>query len=155
YAGVDDLLAGAGPALMRVREGAETRFLLLLGGDRRRLTVLTPELARVRLAPVAVRSLLCREVEGPAAGLVDDLLARAGVRGRRGRRARPALLRELLRPARVGGCWLLRPAPDASPLSQAREAGLPRLLLALAASHLCGHVLWLLSWSLLGWMTLE
>ena len=155
YAEVDKLLTGAAPALLRVRENSETRFLVLLGSDRRGLTLLTPELAPVRRAPQVVRALLCREVEAPAKGLVDQILVEAGVRGRRSRRARPALLRELLLADRVDGCWLLRSAPGARLGTQVREAGLPRLLVALAGAHLCGYGLWLLSWWLLGWMTLQ
>src|SRR5262249_13534720 len=52
--------------------------------------------------------------------------------------------------ARVGGCWLLRPAGAAGLGTQARETRLPRLLLTLLGAHACAYGLWVLSWWLLG-----
>ena len=155
YAELEEFLRGAGPALLGVPADSETRFLVLLGGGRQRVSLLTPELARVAVAPDAIRSVLCREYEGRFAGLIDDILAEAGARGRRRGRARQAVLRQLLVTARVGGCWLIRPAPSRGFLAQAREAHLPGLLFTLVGAHTCEYGLWILSWWLLGWMTLN
>jgi hypothetical protein len=82
YPEVDQLSAGARPALVRLPGEAEPRFLALLSGNRRWVTVLTPDLTLVRLAPASIRAALCRPVEAPVAGDVERILAAAGVRGK-------------------------------------------------------------------------
>jgi ATP-binding cassette subfamily B protein len=163
YPEVEALLRKAAPALLRLpgrdpspaAPAAEARFLALLGGGRRHVTVLTPERDVVRLDREAVRAALCGEAEAPAAGGVEQVLLQAGIPRRRWRRARAAVLQQVLVKARVGGCWLLRPAGDTGFVAQAREAGLPRLLAALLSAHTLEYGLWILSWGLLGRMSLQ
>ncbi|HEX8201147.1 MAG TPA: ABC transporter ATP-binding protein [Isosphaeraceae bacterium] len=154
YAEADRLVRGAGPALLRVADGRESRFLVLLRGDRRRPALLTPDGAVVRVPAERVRASLCREVEAGREGEVERLLDAVGLRGGRRIRARRALLCELIGPKRVGGGWLLRPSGGSGPGIPAREAGLPRLLAGLLAAHAGQYGLWLLSWWVLGWMAL-
>ena len=78
YADVDRLVCRAGPALLRLPGESEPRFLVLLGGDSRRVALLTPDLARVRLAPEVVRAALCRNVEAAGSETVERLLDGAG-----------------------------------------------------------------------------
>jgi ATP-binding cassette, subfamily B, bacterial len=153
HAEVGRLVAGAGPALARLPGSAEPRFLALLGGNRRRVRVLTPMREVVRVSTEAVRAALCRDAETPIAADVDRILAEAGVSRRRRPSARAALLGQLLVGARVGSGWLLRPAGDARALIQAREAGLPRRLALLLAVQALGSALWIGSWWLLGQMS--
>ncbi|MBI1914947.1 MAG: ABC transporter ATP-binding protein [Planctomycetes bacterium] len=162
YPEVHALVCEAGPALLRLppdrvlaNAPTEARFLVLVGGGGRRVTLLTPGLITLRLRPEAVRAALCQVVEAPVASDVEQILAGAGVRGRHRQRARQALLRELLAARRVGGCWLLRPAGATGLLAQAREARLPQLLAALLGAHAISYGLWVLSWGLLGWMALQ
>jgi ATP-binding cassette subfamily B protein len=154
YAEVGPLLRGAGPALVRL-PGSPPRFLALLAGGRGRAAVLTPGQAVERIDPESVRVALCREVEAPVAGTVERLLNDGEVRGRRRRRARQALLDNLLAERRVGGCWVLRPAGAAGFAVQAGVARLPRLLAWLLGAHVCSYGLWVLSWWLLGGMALQ
>jgi len=154
YADVDQLLRGAGPALLRLADEAGPRFLGLLGGDRHRITLLTPDLSMVRVRPEVLRAALCAEVEAPVAGGIERILTETGLRGARRMRARDVLLGELLASRRIGGCWLLRPSGAASLVTQVRETRLPRLLLALLGVHAFQYGLWLGSWWLLGWMAL-
>jgi ATP-binding cassette subfamily B protein len=133
----------------------ETRFLVLLAGNRKDALLLTPSLARMRLAADVLRALLCREEEDSVAGLVDEMLTEAEIPRRRRLRARRSLLDELLVSAWVGGCWLIRSAPGTGLMAQVRQAHLPGLFLSLLGAHACEYVLWILSWWLLGWMTLN
>jgi ATP-binding cassette subfamily B protein len=155
YAEVERQLRGAGPALLRLPEAAEARFLALIGGNRRWLEVLTPDLERIRLPPKMVRAALCRDIEGQSADVIERLLNGTGVRGRRREEARRALASELLATRSIGGCWLLRAAGDAGFTIQAQEAHVPRLLLTLIGAHGVEYGLWIVSWWLLGWMTLR
>jgi ATP-binding cassette subfamily B protein len=155
YAEVERQIRGAGPALLRLPEGTEARFLALVGGKHHRLELLTPDLERIRLAPEMVRAALCRDIEGQNADVVERMLSGTGVRGRRREQARRALACELLAAKSVGGCWLLRAAGSAGVAHQAREAHVPRLLLTLISAHVVEYGLWIVSWWLLGWMTLR
>jgi ATP-binding cassette subfamily B protein len=155
YPEVEKLLRRGGPALLRLPCEAEPRFLVLLGGGRRTVSLLTPGLARICIAREEVRAALCVDVEATAAEDVERVLAAIGVRGGRWRRARSALLCELLAARRIGGCWLLRSAGSAGLAIQAGEARLPRLLAALVGAHVAQVGLYVLSWWLLGWMTLN
>jgi ATP-binding cassette subfamily B protein len=101
-----------------------------------------------------LRTALCQEVEAPVARGVDRLLDEARVRGRRRQRTRQALLDSLLAGQRVAGCWLLRQPATAGFASQARAVRLPRLLLWLLGAHTCAYGLWVLSWWLLGGLSL-
>jgi ATP-binding cassette, subfamily B, bacterial len=156
YAEVSELLTRAGPALLRLprdREG-EARFVALAGSRGRRLMLLTPE-RTVQVAPAEMRSMLCEDLEAPVESAVEQTLLRTGLNGRRRQRAGSALTRQLLGPVRVGGCWLLRSAETGSLAAQARSARLPLSLAALLGVHAVEYVLWLASWWLLGWMTLQ
>jgi ATP-binding cassette subfamily B protein len=154
YADAGPMLTRAAPALLAIPGDGEPRFLALLGGDGRRVAVLAPDLSRQRRPLEQVHAALCGGVEGPAAGRVEQVLDAAGVRGRRRQRVRRAVLRRLLASARVGGCWLLRPAGGTGLAARAREAGLPRLLAGMLAAQVAAFGLFLLSWGLLGRMTL-
>jgi ATP-binding cassette subfamily B protein len=155
YGEVDHLVWGSGPALLRLPGQADPRFLVLQGGDRRQVALLTPQLATVRLAPAVVRTALCAEMEAPVAGAIEEVLAEAGIRGRRLGWARAAYLGEVLARKRIGDCWLIRSAGGANWRTQAREAGFLPLLGVLLVAHASAYALWVLSWWLLGWLALQ
>lgn len=150
YADVEQLVRSAGPALLRIPGEDEPRFLALLKGGRRVVSLIGPDLAVHRLQSEAVRAALCGELEAPLVAEVDQLLAEAGVPERRRARARTAILRERLGPARIGGCWLLRLPPSASFWRQMRHARLPRYFFTFIGTHAVQYTLWLLSWWLVG-----
>src|SRR5262245_24295967 len=58
YADIQPQLHRAGPALIRLPEVTEPRFLALVGGNHRQLVLLTPDLEDIRLAPDIVRAAL-------------------------------------------------------------------------------------------------
>lgn len=155
YGDLEELLQRAGPALLslpNVEGDTEARFLALLARRGRRLVLLTPT-QTVHLAPEEVQSLLCRHVEEPVEGAVEQILT--GVKARRRQRVRSALTRQMLKPVPVSGFWLLRPAGVGSLAIQARSARLTFSLAALLIVHAVEYGLWLLSWWLLGWMALQ
>jgi ATP-binding cassette subfamily B protein len=155
YAEVEPLIRTAGPALVRLPDRDEARFLVLLRGRRRGAVLLSPELEAVAVDPEAVRAALCGQQELPLAKGVEQSLAEAGVPARRQPRARQAVLRQLLGEQRIGDCWLLRSSAGAAFTVQAREAHLPRLLAVLLLTHVAAYALWLFSWWLLGSMALR
>jgi ATP-binding cassette subfamily B protein len=155
YAEVEQLIRTAGPALVRLPDRDEARFLVLLRGRRREAVLLSPELEAVAVDPEAVRAALCGPHELPLAKGIEQSLAEAGVPARRQSRARQAVLRQLLGEQRIGDCWLLCSSAGAAFTVQAREAGLPRLLAGLLLAHATAYALWLFSWWLLGSMALR
>jgi ATP-binding cassette subfamily B protein len=155
YAEVEQLVSTAGPALLRLPDSAEARFLVLLRGSRRGAELLSPELEAVPVEPEAVRAAICGQQELPLAQGIEQSLADAGVAKRRQSRARQAVLRQLLGEQRIGDCWLLRSSGGAPFMVHARESRLPHLLAVLLSAHAAAYVLWLLSWWLLGSMALR
>lgn len=154
YAEVDGMIARAGPALLEIPGAGARSFLALLGGNGRRVTLLAPDLSQSRRPLEEVRAAVCGAVEGPAAARVEHVLNAAGVRGRRRQHARQATLRGLLSPTRIGGCWLLRSSGGTGLVAQAREVRLPRLLACMLTAQVAASGLFLLSWWILGQMTL-
>ena len=155
YAEVEQLVRRAGPALLRLPGGGEPRFLALLGGRRRAVSILGPDRVVHRLQPEVLCAALCQALEQPLAAEVTRLLGEAGVPKRRQARARAAILRERLSPVRIDGCWLLRLPPGASLWRQVRQARLPRHLFGLIGAHTIQYFLVLLSWWMIGRGALE
>jgi ATP-binding cassette subfamily B protein len=155
YAEVEQLVQRAGPALLRWPGPGEPRFLALLGGRRRSVSLLGPDRVAHRLQSEALRTALCQTMELPLVAEVTRLLDEAGVPKRRQARARAAILRERLSPVRLDGCWLLRRPPGASLWGQVRHARLPRHLCGLIGAHAIQYFLVLLSWWMIGQGALE
>src|SRR5207244_843907 len=135
YTEVEGLVRRAGPALLRLPGAEAPRFLALLGGRRRAVSVLGPDLGVHRLRPLDVRAALCRGLDAPLAADVDRLLAAVGVPVWRRERARQAILGERLGAERLGGCWLLRLPAGTHFGHQMRHARLPQRLLVLVGAH--------------------
>jgi ATP-binding cassette subfamily B protein len=150
YGELEQILQRVGPALLRLRGDGEPCFLALLGGGRRMLSLLGPDLAIHRRQSTAVCAALRRHLESPMSAEVDRLLVDAGVPGRRQGRARAAILRERLGQSPIGGGWSLRLPPGAGFWQQARQASLPSRLLALVGGHAAQYLLWLLAWWVVG-----
>ena len=111
YSEVEQLVRGAGPAVLRLPdEGGtgERRFLVLLRGGRRRIALLGPDLSVYRVRCEVVRAALCQEREAPHVRAIEQILVSAGVPAQHQARARQAILDEQLAALPMRGCWLLR-----------------------------------------------
>ncbi len=155
YAEVEQLISGAGPALLCLPAKGRAVFLAVLGCRHGCLTVLGPDLSTHRVEAEAVRQALCRPMEQPVLEKVDRLLTDAGVPRRRQHRARAVILREQLDSARIHGCWLFRLPPGGSFWQQLRRARIPRHLGAFVGSHAAQHILVILAWWAIGWGALS
>src|SRR5262249_961302 len=83
YADIESSARGAGPALLRLPSAGPARFLVLLGGRRRSVSILGPDLVVHRLPLPAVCAALCQGLDTPWAADVARLIEEAGVPGRR------------------------------------------------------------------------
>ncbi len=150
YGEVEGLVRQTAPALLRLPGTGGPRFLAVLAGGRRRVTVLDPE-HRARRVPVeAVRDALRSDLDARITPEVDLLLEEAGVPAGRRPRARATILAERLSAARIGGCWLLDLPPGGSFWAAVRRAGLRGRATVLVLSHMVQHAVLLLSWWVLG-----
>ena len=154
YPELDGFLRGGAPALMRIGPADDPSFLLSIGGGRRHVRLLGPDLTEHRVPTADVRAALAGAMEAPAAAQADALLDAAGLGGRRARRSKAALLGRMLAARRVGGCWLLRAPATARVATQLGRGRLIARLAALVALHAAQYALWVGSWWLLGWMAL-
>lgn len=143
-------IAGAGPAVIALRDGAETCFLLLLRGRGTTLRVIAPDLKLHRCAAQAARALACARFETPLLHEINHLLAAAGVPESQRGKARAAMLRERLATQRVGGCWLLRQPATAPFWSQLVHAGLPRRLAGVIGLMGVIYGMEIIGWMLIG-----
>ncbi len=152
---IEDLLRRAGPAIFLVSEQGTSRFLALAGARGSKAIVLGPDLRRHRLPLEALRAWVCGALEQPLEADADRLLREVGVANRGRKRARVAFMREQLRFAPVGGCWMLRLSPGASSWLWFRRSDVPRDLLRMVAAHVGYSLLWLASWWMVGRGVLE
>ncbi len=155
HSDAESMIRGCGPALLRVPGGggAGPAYLLaVLGAARGRgkVRLLGPDLAVRRRPASEVARHLSRQLEAPALPEVEHLLERLALPARRAERARTALLRERLRQARLGDCWLLRLPPGANFWRQMSDEGLPWELARYLVAYALSFGLVLLSWWTLG-----
>lgn len=144
YAEFENLLPKMGPAIIHVP--AHDSFLVLLSG----LTALAPDRRRVRIAPSALRSALCGEMESPVVAEIEQTLDRAGIPRTKQARARAAILRGRLRAKRIRGIWVLRLPSGSDFWTELRQAGVPWRLTVLTGAHAVQYALWILAWWVVG-----
>jgi ATP-binding cassette subfamily B protein len=158
YTEIEQLIRGAGPALLRLPDDPgknEPRFLVLLKSSRGRVNLIGPDLTVHRVKPNQVRAAFCYELEAPRLAQIDRLLDEAGVPAERRTRVRQAILREQLGPAQLSAGWLLRLSPGTSLLSQIRHARLSWPMLAFLSAHLVQQGLQILAWWIIGRSALQ
>jgi ATP-binding cassette subfamily B protein len=149
---LDRDLACACPGLIRVSEGA---FLAVVKAGKHTLRVLTPELEIHRIALVDVCDEIRKPVEQAQRSELAELLAAAGIRERFQGKAMRFLLNDQLGNTRFDQCWLLRPHAGATPMRLLRETGAVQNAAALIGAHTLQYLLWLVSWAILGRLSLE
>lgn len=150
YPEVARMLAGAGPALVRIAEEGPPRFLLLLKARRGDVELLAPDRRRVRVPLKRVHEALCQEQEATRETYVRRLLDTAHVAEGERENVRSALLLHQLRARWIGGCWLLRYPPGASFWSQVKQQRLHVRVSLFFVAQLAAYAGWLLSWWMIG-----
>jgi len=155
YAGVDDFLRDAAPALIPIATAAGERLLLVRRGGRATLDVVDPSLARRRIAAALVREAMRAPLEAPRIAETERVLAAAQVAGGRRRRARAALLAEALAGQRIEGASVLRLPIGAPRAVLARDLRLGPRLRRLLLLHGVEQALGLAAWWVVGRGALE
>jgi ATP-binding cassette, subfamily B, bacterial len=147
---LDELLRGAGPALLQFEEAGRTRFFLLLGTRFGKPQLVGPDLA-VHSCPLEfLHEALCAAHEAPMNADIDRLLAAAQVPARRRQRVRSIIARERLATKRIGGFWLFRLPPSAGFSRQLKQARVgPKLAVMMGLFGLV-YGLEILGWGVIG-----
>jgi ATP-binding cassette subfamily B protein len=149
YELLEDLVRGAGPALVRLETEEGPCFAALLRANRRQATLIGPDGPR-RVATRDLRDALASPLEKPLGTDVERMVDLARVAPARKPKLREALLREHLRGWRVGGVWIVRRPATSSFLGQLRGAGALRELATLFAAHAAQYALALGAWWTIG-----
>jgi len=155
YAGIDDILLTAPPALLKLATPTGDMFLALMGSSKRTVQLLGADGRRHRVSAEAVAASLRRHLEKPLDAQVDKLLADARVSTARRSAARRALFATRLGALTATRCWLLRPSPGISLWQHLRHARLPRRLLVFIACYAAVALAGVGSWWLIGAAALE
>lgn len=155
YDDLDRLLRDGGPAILRLPAEDGERYGLLVGGRGDAVMLLAPD-GECRQQPLeSVRAALAGRLEEQLAADVEKMLEVVGVVDRRRSRARRALLSQRLGSRLIPAGWLLRLPPGASAGQQVRHAGLLRYLITFVGAYTIQHLLFLLSWWVIGRAALQ
>lgn len=159
FAEVESMLRGVGPAIVRlpglpledeIEAGeAEPSFLALVGARAGKLRVLRPDLTTSVIDASPVAAALTGDTLQRQSAAMERLLADSGIPERRRVRVRDHLLRDRFGGMRIGGCWMLREAPNAS-LSRVVWRATAKNAALLLSSHAIEYGVWVLGWWLLG-----
>lgn len=150
YPEIEDLLRGAGPAILCLPGQGPPRLFALLGSSGNTLRLLGTDLEEIRVPVFVLRDALCCDLEREPAKAIDRLLESARVRPLHRASARASMLRERLSAARLGGCWALRLAPGASIGTELRVLRFGRRALGIFLALFAEYALGLLAWWMLG-----
>ena len=150
YETVDQSFYDAGPTLVCLPDYEPARFLVLIGGNRRTVSLLGPDLSEARLRTEVIRDVLCHSIDTLLTPEIDALIGEANIPQERQGKVRAAMLRLQLRGKQVGDCWLLRLPPSSSFWLQLRQAHLPQFLVLFASTYTVEYILWIFAWWLVG-----
>ena len=155
YPELPGFLLRSGPAVIRLPDPDANRFLLLLKGTGKHVSIVGNDRAVHSVALARLERVLAPHDAERVGDMVDELLDRVGVEGIRRQRAREMMMRERLRQSVVDGSWILRLPASARTKSLVRRARLPQYLLAFCGAHTVQYLLWIASWWVIGRGALE
>jgi ATP-binding cassette subfamily B protein len=144
YIAIDALLVTDEPLLVRIADG---RFLAIVRGNHRRVTLLDPERGVVHARTSDVRDAIRRDAEAPHARGIEQFLDDVRVAPRRRARARVALLRTRIGGQPVATAWRITRPLSGSFAALLRDAGALAGVGVLLATEALQYLLWLAVWS--------
>jgi ATP-binding cassette subfamily B protein len=148
--GLEALLLGGGPAVLRFHDAEGPRFFLLLASRFGRPRLLGPDLQVRGCDLEALRSVLAAPQEARLAREIDRVLDVAQVPAGKRRKVAAFMVQDRLKATPIGGFLVLRLPATARFGAQVRQAGiLPRIAGTAALSALV-YALEILSWGVIG-----
>lgn len=150
YGEAGTVLKMAGPALVRVRVGGQIRFLALLDFRLGFCRVLAPDF-KIHWIPLwKVVDAVRNECEAAHHDEFLSFVREAGIPEKHWETAVDKLLHDRLRSERLPALWVLKPHPKEGLWRQMRYAGLTHFLPKLLFTYTMGHLMWVLSWAVIG-----
>jgi len=125
-------------------------FLILIKGGKQRVTLLTPNGRRRRVAIAAITAQLSQALVAPHLARLEPVLSAAGVAHDQQTRTAQAILVAQLAAQPIRGCWLIRLPVQAGVWHQVRQRQLWRPALGLVSGYLFHLALTLAAWWLIG-----
>ncbi|MFO1151081.1 MAG: ATP-binding cassette domain-containing protein [Alsobacter sp.] len=149
-ANLPHLLAGGGPAVIRVAGLGPPRFLMLLPSRPGMLRVLTPDGTARRCPPEALRATLASGHETGVGRDVVGLLDVMSLAGAKRRTLQDALVRARVGEQRIEGIWLLNRPAGSSFWAQLRAEGVVRRVALLVVALAAAAILEIAAWQVIG-----
>lgn len=147
---VGNLLCNAAPAILRIGNEADSRFVLLLKAKFGKCRLLAPDLSVRSCKVETLRGVLCERYEAPIGKAIERFLAQADLPRRRRQKVSALMLDEQLASQRMAGCWMLRLPPSANFWQQLSEAKLPARVVTIAMVFCLLYGLEIGGWGLIG-----
>lgn len=149
------LIAGGGPAILRVRHDGQERFLALCGASRRGVRLLTPAHGVIIAGRDAVFDLMSRDLADGVRGEVARVVEAAGVAPQRRERVTRAMVGERIATEVLHGIYLLRLPATADFRKQVTDAGIPSRLVRILAIFALLYLAEIWGWKVIGGSTLS
>lgn len=153
YSEIEQLIRSGGPVILRLPVSLvddPPAFIALLNGRSGVARILGPDLHVRRVGIDALQQLICAPYDAPLGGLVDDLLAEAGIPDTGRPRARRLILQDQLGSVRIESGWLLRLPPSVGLHQSFRHEKIYRPVWILLAMYALQQVLAVASWYIIG-----
>ncbi len=153
YLELPGFLLRSGPAVVRLPDPDANRFLLVLKGTGKDVSILGNDRTIHSIPLARLEAALAPHDADRVGDAVDELLdsvGLAGLDGARRQRARDVMVRERLGQTVVGTSWILRLPASARTKSLVRHTRLPQYVLAFCGAHTVQYLLWIASWWVIG-----
>lgn len=153
YSQVHEMIMGAAPALLYLPIGKDEhdrRFLAILRGGSRSMTVLDTNLRRTRVTVEDVSNLLRLNLEIPFAPVAELVLEAAKIPQERHNKAKRTMIGEQLSGVTIQGCLMVRLSPGAGLWRQIRHSNVLRPLGWVLFMYLILQVLGGIAWFFIG-----
>ncbi|HXE12381.1 MAG TPA: ATP-binding cassette domain-containing protein [Bryobacteraceae bacterium] len=145
-------LAAAYPAIFRLSPG---RFLAVLSSTRNRLRIIALNGTQKRVPVDHVFRHIAEPLAADHRRELQNLFESGGIAQSRRAKSINFLLEDFLRGERFAALWMLRTAPGAPRNAWLRKTGLVRGAAGIVLAHTGEYLLWLLSWALIGTLSLD
>lgn len=151
YCNIEKALRLAGPGLVLLpKTSDQTRFLALIKGNRRRISVLTPQKKVLHIYGSDVSDVLKQDLETPFVSSIKRFMDEADIQGELKETVKKTMLRDQLHDRRITGLYLIRLAPETPFFKQLIRSSLPGRIIVFFTSYAISQLLLILSWAAMG-----
>lgn len=145
-------LAAAYPAILRL---SADRYLAILSATPKHLRVITPDGGLKRVVVAEAFQYIAEPLAVEHRRELQSLFESCGIARRRRAKSIDFLMGDFLRNKRFTGLWMLRTSPGVPREAWLRKTGLVRGAAGIVMAHTGEYLLWLLSWALIGTLSLD